>query len=43
VKDLAVALTVMAIDGYSPGDNVTVSIPPSSIGVDYSAVVFGAP
>ncbi|TVY15426.1 Glutamyl-tRNA(Gln) amidotransferase subunit A [Lachnellula arida] len=40
VKDLAVALTVMASVGYDPNDNTT-SMIPSSVGIDYSADIFG--
>jgi Asp-tRNA(Asn)/Glu-tRNA(Gln) amidotransferase A subunit family amidase len=36
VRDLAIALTVMARVGYDPQDNTTALIPPSSSGVDYS-------
>ena len=41
VNDLAVALTVMANVGYDPEDNVTALIPRSSIGIDYSAILYG--
>ncbi|TVY48574.1 putative amidase [Lachnellula occidentalis] len=41
VKDLAVALTVMASVGYDSNDNTTAMIPPSSVGIDYSADIFG--
>ncbi|TVY42847.1 Glutamyl-tRNA(Gln) amidotransferase subunit A, partial [Lachnellula subtilissima] len=41
VKDLAVALTVMASVGYNSNDYTTSMIPPSSIGSDYSADIFG--
>lgn len=41
VKDLAVALTVMAGLGYDKNDNATFLIPQSSIGVDYSKDVHG--
>lgn len=41
VKDLAVALTVMASVGYDAGDNATALIPSSSIDVDYSAALYG--
>ncbi|TVY85031.1 putative amidase [Lachnellula suecica] len=40
VKDLAVALTVMASVGYDPNDNTTSMIPSSSVDVDYLADVF---
>lgn len=41
VKDLAVALTVMASVGYDPSDNATSLIPSDSVGVDYSKEIFG--
>ncbi|RDL42061.1 uncharacterized protein BP5553_02040 [Venustampulla echinocandica] len=41
VRDLAKALTIMASVGYDPNDNTTALIPPSSIGVDYSASLYG--
>jgi Asp-tRNA(Asn)/Glu-tRNA(Gln) amidotransferase A subunit family amidase len=41
VKDLAAALTVMASVGYDSNDNTTSLIPLSSVGVDYSADIFG--
>ena len=41
MKDLAVALTVMASVGYDAKDNATSEVPQSSIGVDYSADVYG--
>jgi Asp-tRNA(Asn)/Glu-tRNA(Gln) amidotransferase A subunit family amidase len=41
VKDLASALTAMASVGYDPNDNTTATIPSASVGVDYSADVFG--
>jgi len=41
VNDLAVALTVMAGVGYDANDNATASIPNSSVGVDYSAALYG--
>ena len=42
VGDLAKALTVMASVGYDPNDNATALVPESSIGVDYSAAIYGA-
>lgn len=42
VSDLAKALTVMASIGYDPVDNTTALIPPSSMGVDYSASLSGS-
>ncbi|KAE8453785.1 hypothetical protein EG329_009297 [Mollisiaceae sp. DMI_Dod_QoI] len=41
VKDLAVALTVMASVGYDGNDNATALIPTSSVGVDYSKSIYG--
>ena len=41
VDDLAVALTVMASVGYDPNDNATAMIPISSLGQDYSAMLYG--
>jgi len=41
VKDLAVALTVMASVGYDKNDNTTALIPESSVGVDYSRELYG--
>lgn len=41
VDDLAVALTVMAGVGYDADDNATALVPSSSVGVDYSAALFG--
>lgn len=41
VKDLAIALTVMASVGNDPNDNTTAAIPPSSMGVDYSTAISG--
>ncbi|KAF4635958.1 hypothetical protein G7Y89_g2128 [Cudoniella acicularis] len=41
VKDLAVALNVMASIGYDPNDNTTSLFPSSSTSVDYSAAISG--
>ncbi len=41
VNDLAVALTVMAGVGYDADDNATALVPSSSVGVDYSAALYG--
>ncbi|KAK6073366.1 hypothetical protein SCUP234_08705 [Seiridium cupressi] len=41
VKDLAVALTVMASIGFDSADNVTALAPSDAIGKDYSAEVYG--
>ncbi|KEY67399.1 hypothetical protein S7711_08879 [Stachybotrys chartarum IBT 7711] len=41
VKDLAVAMTVMASVGYDSADNSTSLIPPELLGKDYSASVHG--
>lgn len=41
VKDLAVALTVIASAGYDPNDNATALIPPSSVGIDCSGEIYG--
>lgn len=41
LKDLAVALTVMASVGYDSKDNATAQIPASSVGVDYSGNLYG--
>jgi Asp-tRNA(Asn)/Glu-tRNA(Gln) amidotransferase A subunit family amidase len=41
VKDLAVALTVMASVGYDAADNTTAFVPDSVKGVDYSASLYG--
>lgn len=41
VKDLAIALNVMASVGYDPADNVTALVPPSSVGVNYLAATSG--
>jgi Asp-tRNA(Asn)/Glu-tRNA(Gln) amidotransferase A subunit family amidase len=41
VKDLAVALTVMASVGYDPADNTTAFIPSSVQGIDYSSEIYG--
>lgn len=43
VRDLAVALTVMAGAGYDPHDNATASIPPAVVGRDYVAAIRGGP
>ncbi|KAJ9638921.1 hypothetical protein H2199_006782 [Coniosporium tulheliwenetii] len=37
VKDVAIALTVMASVGFDPTDNATALVPTSSIAVDYAA------
>ena len=37
VKDIAIALTVMASTGYDPSDNTTALVPASSRGLDYAA------
>lgn len=41
VKDLAVALTVMASIGFDGADNVTALAPPDAVGKDYSADLYG--
>ncbi len=41
MKDLAVALTVMASLGYDPSDNTTSLRPSESFGINYSEDVFG--
>ncbi|KAH8812264.1 amidase signature enzyme [Xylogone sp. PMI_703] len=41
VKDLAVALTVMASVGYDSRDNTTALIPPAIRGIDYSSSIYG--
>ncbi|KAH6648103.1 amidase signature domain-containing protein [Truncatella angustata] len=41
IKDLAVALTVMASIGFDSHDNVTALAPPDAIGKDYSAELYG--
>lgn len=41
VKDLAVALTIMASKGFDPNDNVTALVPADSINLDYSAALHG--
>lgn len=41
VKDLAVALTVMASVGFDEADNVTALAPPEITGKDYSAALYG--
>ncbi|KKY33912.1 putative amidase [Diaporthe ampelina] len=43
VRDLAVALTVMAGAGYDPRDNATASIPPEVVDRDYVAALRGGP
>lgn len=43
VRDLAVAMTVMAGVGYDPHDNATASIPPNVVGRDYVAALRGGP
>ncbi|KAL2291382.1 hypothetical protein FJTKL_13975 [Diaporthe vaccinii] len=43
VRDLAVAMTVMAGVGYDPHDNATASIPPDVVGRDYVAALRGGP
>lgn len=43
VRDLAVAMTVMAGIGYDPRDNATASIPPDVVGRDYVAALRGGP
>ncbi|KAK0729762.1 amidase signature domain-containing protein [Lasiosphaeris hirsuta] len=42
VKDLAVALTVMARVGYDAADNTTAAVPTEVRGVDYSAALYGS-
>lgn len=41
VKDLKVALTVMASVGSDPNDNTTALVPSSSMGIDYSVTASG--
>lgn len=41
VKDLTSALTVMTRVVYDSKDNTTSSVPPSSVGVDYTSNIFG--
>jgi Asp-tRNA(Asn)/Glu-tRNA(Gln) amidotransferase A subunit family amidase len=41
VKDLAVALTVMASIGYDAADNTTAFVPSSVQGIDYSSEIYG--
>lgn len=41
VRDLAVALTVMASIGFDAADNVTALAPPEAVGRDYSADLYG--
>lgn len=43
VRDLTVAVTVMAGVGYDPHDNATASIPPDVVGRDYVAAIRGGP
>lgn len=43
VKDLALAMTVMAGVGYDPRDNTTASVPPEVAGRDYVAALRGGP
>lgn len=43
VKDLALAMTVMAGVGYDPRDNTTASVPPDVAGKDYVASLRGGP
>ncbi len=41
IADIAKVLTVMSSVGYDPNDNTTALVPQSSIGVDYSASIYG--
>ncbi|KAK2767319.1 hypothetical protein FQN53_006510 [Emmonsiellopsis sp. PD_33] len=41
LKDVAIALTVMAGIGYDPRDNTTALVPGSLAGVDYSSALYG--
>lgn len=41
IADIAKVLTVMASVGYDPNDNTTALVPQSSVGVDYSASIYG--
>ncbi|RYP93359.1 hypothetical protein DL770_000548 [Monosporascus sp. CRB-9-2] len=41
IKDLAIALTVMASTGFDEADNVTALPPPKAVGKDYSAELHG--
>ncbi|KAJ0123152.1 amidase [Diaporthe amygdali] len=43
VRDLAVAMTVMAGVGYDPRDNTTASAPPEAVGKDYVAALREGP
>ncbi|ROW10127.1 hypothetical protein VMCG_02096 [Cytospora schulzeri] len=43
VRDLAVALTVMAGVGYDARDNTTALVPPDVVGTDYVAALRGGP
>lgn len=43
VRDLALAMTVMAGVGYDPRDNTTASVPPEVAGRDYVAALRGGP
>lgn len=43
VRDLAVALTVMAGVGYDARDNTTALVPPDVVGMDYVAALRGGP
>lgn len=43
VKDLALAMTVMAGVGYDPRDNTTASVPPEVVDKDYVAALRGGP
>ncbi|KIJ54751.1 hypothetical protein M422DRAFT_240834 [Sphaerobolus stellatus SS14] len=43
VRDAAIALTVMASVGYDSKDNMTATIPSTSVGVDYAAVLKSGP
>lgn len=43
IRDLAVAMTVMAGVGYDPRDNATASIPPEVVDRDYVAALRGGP
>jgi Asp-tRNA(Asn)/Glu-tRNA(Gln) amidotransferase A subunit family amidase len=43
VRDLALAMTVMAGVGYDPRDNATASIPPGVVGADYVAALRAGP
>lgn len=43
VRDLALAMTVMAGVGYDSRDNTTAAIPPEVVGRDYIAALRGGP